>query len=97
MKWARFENDRVVELTESDPTGRYHESLTFVPVPDDITENSTLNNGVWHVMRWEYSDEARIKKLKSLIKMLEDDASAAQRVKSYQDELIALESIDESI
>ena len=33
--WTRIENGRVVELTDSDPDGRYHPDLLWVTAPAD--------------------------------------------------------------
>lgn len=36
--WARIEGDRVVEITDIDPTGRYHPSLVWVRVSDSSVQ-----------------------------------------------------------
>lgn len=34
--WARIENGTVVELTDIDPTGRYHPSLEWTPCGEEV-------------------------------------------------------------
>lgn len=36
-KWARIENNKVMETTDLDPNGRFHPSLVWVECPDDVT------------------------------------------------------------
>ena len=54
-KWARIENNVAVELTTIDPNGRFHPSLVWEIVPDDVTELSTFEvdekgDKVWNVV-----------------------------------------------
>lgn len=44
MKWARIENDLVVETTEINPEGRFHASLIWVQCPVEVEQ------------RWAYVD-----------------------------------------
>lgn len=34
-KWARINGNRVAEITDIDPDGRFHPSIKWEPVPDD--------------------------------------------------------------
>lgn len=34
--WARVENDRVAEITETDPVGRFHRSLTWIECSSEV-------------------------------------------------------------
>lgn len=36
MKWARLDGEKVLETTETDPTGRFHPSIVWVQVDDDV-------------------------------------------------------------
>lgn len=36
-KWARIENQKVVETTNLDPSGRYHPSLVWVECSDEVS------------------------------------------------------------
>lgn len=36
MHWARIESNTVAELTDIDPTGRFHPSLIWVECPDYV-------------------------------------------------------------
>lgn len=36
MNWARIENNTVMELTDINPTGRFHPSLIWVECPDYV-------------------------------------------------------------
>ncbi|CAD5747883.1 hypothetical protein BvCmsNSP073_04699 [Escherichia coli] len=43
--WARIENNVVMELTDIDPTGRYHDSLIWVECPADTQPGYTYSSG----------------------------------------------------
>ena len=43
--WARIENNVVMELTDIDPTGRYHDSLIWVECPPDTQRGYIYNSG----------------------------------------------------
>lgn len=52
-KWARMINNCAVEVTEIDPDGRFHASIVWSPVPDEVTPNSTVDeNGNWTIVDW---------------------------------------------
>lgn len=36
MKWARLDGEKVLETTEIDPTGRFHPSIVWTQVSDDV-------------------------------------------------------------
>lgn len=92
MKWARFVENCAVEVIDFDPQGRFHPSIVFESVPFDVTPNSVRQGSEWTIVRWDASDEDRIAILKANIEHLQDDASAADRVRAYQDELTELEA-----
>lgn len=46
-KWARIENDRVMETTDIDPSGRFHPSLVWVQCDDNIDQHYTYVDGVF--------------------------------------------------
>lgn len=43
--WARIENNVLMELTDIDPTGRYHDSLIWVECPPDTQRGYIYNSG----------------------------------------------------
>lgn len=45
IMWARIENNAVMELTDIDPTDRFHPSLIWVECPADIQQGYTYSNG----------------------------------------------------
>lgn len=45
MKWARIENDQVVEIVLYNPKGRFHPSIVWVECPDVVVENWVYSNG----------------------------------------------------
>lgn len=47
MKWARIQDNRVIEVVTEDPKGRYHPSIEWWEITDDIQENYILFNGVF--------------------------------------------------
>lgn len=52
MKWARIENNVVIETTTIDPAGRFHESIIWESVPDYLTENSYRDeDGEWVIVQ----------------------------------------------
>lgn len=42
-KWARVENGTVREVITSNPSGRYHSSITWVSCSDTVTEGMSYN------------------------------------------------------
>lgn len=42
-KWARIENNRVMEITDIDPEGRFHPSLIWVPCDDEVDQHFTFD------------------------------------------------------
>jgi len=46
-KWARIEDDIVKEITEIDPSGRFHPSLVWVECPDDTTTGMKYENNTF--------------------------------------------------
>lgn len=46
-KWAHILNNKVQEITHTDPEGRYHESFVWVPCSDDVQDNWTYENGTF--------------------------------------------------
>lgn len=52
-KWARIVNKCAVEITEIDPEGRFHPSIVWELVPDEVTPNSTIDDqGHWSIVDW---------------------------------------------
>lgn len=47
MKWARIENETVMEITDIDPAGRFHESLIWVQCPVEVEQRWTYANGTF--------------------------------------------------
>lgn len=45
IMWARIENNVVMELTDIDPSGRFHPSLTWVECPVDTQLGYIYSNG----------------------------------------------------
>ncbi|MCK6815584.1 hypothetical protein [Enterobacter kobei] len=43
--WARIENTAVMEVTDIDPTGRFHPSLVWVECPADIQQGYSYVDG----------------------------------------------------
>ncbi|WP_459614362.1 hypothetical protein [Bordetella sp. 2513F-2] len=43
--WTRIENGTVAEITATDPTGRFHPSLVWIPCPDGIECGWIYANG----------------------------------------------------
>lgn len=43
--WARIENNAVMELTDIDPTDRFHPSLIWVECPADTQQGYIYSNG----------------------------------------------------
>lgn len=46
-KYARIENNTVLEIIDFDPTGKFHPMLLWVPCSDDTKEHDTYNDGVF--------------------------------------------------
>lgn len=46
-KWARLVDGRVVETTDIDPTGRFHESIVWTACGDEVEQNYTFNGTVF--------------------------------------------------
>lgn len=44
-KWARIENNIVVEITTEDPSGRFHEDILWESIPE-LVEVGYAKNGV---------------------------------------------------
>ncbi|WP_416776578.1 hypothetical protein ACNFJN_16280 [Xenorhabdus budapestensis] len=44
-KWARLENNIVIELTDTDPAGRFHPLLIWVECPVGIPAGYIYENG----------------------------------------------------
>lgn len=42
-KWARLENNIVMELTTLDPTGRHAPNLIWIPCGEEVAERWTYN------------------------------------------------------
>lgn len=45
--WARLENNVAVEVTSTDPEGRYHASLTWVECPLYVSQGYTYSDGMF--------------------------------------------------
>ncbi|WAX22806.1 hypothetical protein MAJJADAN_00044 [Pseudomonas phage Amjad_SA] len=43
--WARIENGTVMELTDVDPSGRFHPSLTWVECDESVTPRMLYVDG----------------------------------------------------
>lgn len=43
--WARIEGDMVAEITDADPSGRFHPSLKWVECTDGVLPGATYING----------------------------------------------------
>ena len=50
MKWARLTDNKVMEVIEFDPTGRFTDELVsqFVQCPDEVEQNWTYVEGIWN-------------------------------------------------
>ena len=92
MKWARLDNDRVIETTDIDPEGRFHPSLMWESVPVDVTPNSTRSGDAWLIVHWDADDHARAQILQANIAGLQGDASAADRIAGYERELVEVQA-----
>lgn len=86
-KWARFEGNCAVEVINFDPSGLYHASIIWQEVPFDTTANSTFDGQQWKMTNWDFSDVDRRETLLTNIAMLQNDASATDRVDLYRAEL----------
>ena len=42
--WARIENNVVMELTDIDPSGRFHPTLVWLACPEDTVEGSVYDS-----------------------------------------------------
>lgn len=49
MKWARIINNTAVEITDVNPAGRFAPEITWEPVPDTVTVNSTRTGETWAI------------------------------------------------
>lgn len=47
MKWARVENNEVMEITDINPDGRFHPSLIWVECPADVQQGYIRDNEVF--------------------------------------------------
>ncbi len=47
MKWCRVEFDKVVEVTELDPEGRFHPDFEWLACPADVTQGWEWTDGVF--------------------------------------------------
>lgn len=54
--WARVEHNKVVELTDTDPSGRYHPSLIWYECPDDAKQGWIFDG---EVIR-DYTEEEKL-------------------------------------
>lgn len=43
MKWARIENNAVMEVTTIDPEGRFHSDLIWVSCPEEVDQRWTYD------------------------------------------------------
>ena len=43
MKYARIKNGVVIETIDFDPTGKFHPSIIFTPVPDNVEQHWTTD------------------------------------------------------
>lgn len=48
--WARIENDAVVEITDVDPTGKFHPSLNWVPCPAYVQPGWAYEGGTFQTV-----------------------------------------------
>ncbi len=87
MKWARFDGNRVIETTDIDPAGRFHGSITWEPVPADVTANSTREGGAWSIVRIDQSEDETLAFLRQSVAGLSDDPDAQSRLDAYKIEL----------
>ena len=46
-KWARIQDDMVMEVTDIDPAGRFHSDLVWVECPSDTSYHDGFKNGVF--------------------------------------------------
>ncbi len=44
-KWARIEDEIVVEVIDIDPSGRYHESIKWFAVSDEVEQGWVVDDG----------------------------------------------------
>lgn len=91
-KWARFEGNCAVEVINFDPSGLYHASIIWQEVPFDTTANSTFDGQQWKMTNWDFSDVDRRETLLTNIAILQNDASAADRVADYERELVEVQA-----
>ncbi|KEA54153.1 phage domain protein [Mangrovibacter sp. MFB070] len=55
MSWARIENNEVVELTDIDPTERFHPSLIWVECPAEVLQGYTYDGTEFHAPEMQSS------------------------------------------
>lgn len=53
MKWARVENNEVMEITGINPDGRFHPSLIWVECPADVQQGYIRDSGVFKPVETE--------------------------------------------
>ncbi len=46
MKYARIENEVVLEVINFDPTGKYHESIVWYEVPEDVVPGAITADNI---------------------------------------------------
>jgi len=56
-KWARIDGDRVAEITDIDPTGRFHPSIQWESVPDNTRQGMVKDGSNYH---WPEPEPAAI-------------------------------------
>ncbi len=49
--WARIENAAVVEITDVDPTGKFHPSLIWLPCPADVQPGWSYDGDTFHAVQ----------------------------------------------
>lgn len=51
MLWAIIDSNKVIEITEIDPTERYHESILCVPCQGHVKVGMTHDNGAFYFVQ----------------------------------------------
>lgn len=90
MKWARFDGNRVIETTEVDPKGRFHHSVRWAIVPDEVTPNSVRDGETWTIYKPAFV--TREDYLRDAIKGMENDPGLSAQLARLKAELAEVQA-----
>lgn len=96
--WARIESDVVKEITDVDPTGRFHESLIWVKATAKVEQGDIYKSGKFIKPAPAIINEDEVKTLRAIAYKMESDPlfmewQFDQTEEKHQDWINAVEAI----